>query len=58
MRHLKKFVFVLALSLMGTGVEAASPNVLFIAVDDLRVELNCYGQKHVLSPNIDCITRK
>jgi arylsulfatase A-like enzyme len=29
------------------------PNVLFIFSDDLRPELNCYGCKHVISPNID-----
>ncbi|GAB5552763.1 MAG: sulfatase [Saprospiraceae bacterium] len=29
------------------------PNILFIAVDDLRPELNFYGQNHIKSPKLD-----
>ena len=31
------------------------PNVLFLAVDDLRPQLGCYGHKQMISPNIDQI---
>ena len=30
-------------------------NVLFISIDDLRPELNCYGATHIHSPNIDAL---
>jgi iduronate 2-sulfatase len=33
-------------------------NVLFIAVDDLRPELNCYGNNKIISPNIDRLAQK
>lgn len=36
------------------GREAAPrPNVLFVAVDDLRPELGCYGAAHIRSPHMD-----
>lgn len=31
----------------------ARPNVLFIAIDDLRPELGCYGVEHARTPSLD-----
>ncbi len=47
---MNKLLFSLLLTL---GVNAQQPNVLFIAVDDLRPDLACYGESHMVTPNID-----
>ena len=36
----------------------SGPNVLFIAVDDLRPELGCYGSEHIKSPHIDRLAKR
>ncbi len=33
-------------------------NVLFFAIDDLRTELGAYGQSHIISPNIDALSKR
>jgi iduronate 2-sulfatase len=52
MKHL------LHLLLMGftVSIHAASrPNILFIAADDLRPELGCYGSEIAITPNFDAL---
>ncbi|WP_206028747.1 hypothetical protein [Thalassoroseus pseudoceratinae] len=43
---------ILVLALSAPAFAADKPNILFIAVDDLRPELGCYGNK-AITPNID-----
>jgi len=40
------------------AVHAEPLNVLFIAVDDLRPELGCYGAAHAQSPHLDALASK
>jgi arylsulfatase A-like enzyme len=45
---------LLCLVCFGTQAGAADkPNVLFLAVDDLRPQLRCYGREFMQTPNID-----
>ncbi|WP_145177944.1 sulfatase [Rubripirellula lacrimiformis] len=37
---------------------AEKPNILFIAVDDLRPELGCYGSPIAVSPNFDALAKE
>lgn len=40
------------------GIEKQKPKtVLFVAVDDLRIELGCYGADHMKTPNIDRLAK-
>lgn len=45
------FIFAIA------ATAADKPNVLFIAVDDLRPELGCYGSPIAVTPQLDSIAR-
>ena len=47
--------------LLATSLQAADekhPNVLFIAIDDLRPELGCYGNTVIKTPNFDRLARR
>ncbi|MHC4556629.1 MAG: sulfatase [Planctomycetota bacterium] len=42
----------------GFGASSERPNILFIAIDDLRPELGCYGEKLVKTPNLDRLAQE
>ena len=52
---MKALIFFMLLAL---SVRADKPNFLFIAVDDMRPDLNCYGNSMIHSPNIDSLAQK
>ena len=52
------FPAVLVLPVSGIAKKDKKPNILFIAIDDLRPELACYGAAHIKSPNIDNLAQQ
>src|SRR5688572_8038077 len=54
------FATLLGFALPAAAADSAKPrmNVLFIAVDDLRPELGCYGHSQIKSPNIDALASR
>jgi iduronate 2-sulfatase len=53
MRVLLVFLFAQSIALAEDR-----PNILMIAVDDLRLMLGCYGDDRVLTPNIDKLAKR
>ena len=51
-----RFIFILTTASASHSIAAAQqkrPNILFIAIDDLRPDLRAYGNRMVKTPNID-----
>lgn len=51
--QIRLILLALSCSLSLSAESSKLPNILFIAVDDLRPELSCYGSEYAISPNID-----
>ena len=48
-------ILIAACAVTGSAFAEKPKNVLFIAVDDLRPELGCYGDEYAITPNIDAL---
>ena len=54
---MNKIIVLFSALLMTMSIEAKQKNVLFIAVDDLKPLMTCYGVEGVHTPNIDRIAK-
>jgi len=56
-RLLSIFTLLLVLGQVFAQQKNQKPNILFIAVDDLKPELGCYGNSLIKTPNIDRLAK-
>jgi len=54
---MKQLIFIVCL-LCSSMAWAERPNVLMIAIDDLRPMLGCYGDERIQTPNIDRLAKR
>jgi arylsulfatase A-like enzyme len=52
------FAFLVTLLACASAPAASKPNILFIAVDDLRPQLGCYGDPIAKTPNLDALASR
>mgnify|MGYP002832791788 CR=1 FL=1 len=57
MRSSRRSLFAVVLSVVAVTA-MAKPNILFIAVDDLRPSIGCYGDELAVTPNIDRLAKR
>lgn len=58
---MRKLLFLVAVVLLfapSANAQTPKKNILFIGVDDLRLDLNCYGDDFMKTPNIDALARQ
>ena len=51
------FLFIISNTIVAQDKPTRKPNILFIAVDDLKPLLGCYGNTMVKTPNIDRLAK-
>ncbi len=57
MMHLLRLLPLFLLLVCTGSLAADQPNILFIAVDDLRPELGCYESPIAITPNLDALAK-
>ncbi|MDA7614970.1 sulfatase-like hydrolase/transferase [Akkermansiaceae bacterium] len=53
-----KKLTLLIFGLAAASLSAKKPNILFIAIDDMRPEMGCYDSPIAITPNIDKLAGK